>query len=271
MSDIRPIPQSRETETEPAKKDGFASVIHKAGFYHHANLKLELVTIDAQALNYPQHSHISVYTAGLVTGGQISLEKNNTVSRLKAGSTFHVPPYLPHKIWASGPCRLMSLCLDKGLTGKQNLKTVMEFLKKLEERNIVSAGHSRALLQLAALIGDDRHEVKDVDQRLDRVRRFLESAPSEEFPITAMAAEAGLSKFHFIRSFQAEFGLTPHKFQIQNRFRQAKKACLHSASLTEAGLAAGFFDQSHFIKCFKRMTGLKPNDFKGANFIINGS
>lgn len=51
-----------------------------------------------------------------------------------------------------------------------------------------------------------------------------------------MAQNAFLNKYHFIRSFKAEAGLTPHQFQIQNRIRKAQLSEL----LVSGGYLAAF-------------------------------
>ena len=62
-----------------------------------------------------------------------------------------------------------------------------------------------------------------------------------------MAKNALLSKYHFIRNFKAEVGLTPHQFQIQNRIRKAQRLIHKTDTITEVALATGFCNQSHFI------------------------
>ena len=76
-----------------------------------------------------------------------------------------------------------------------------------------------------------------------------------------MAKNAFISKYHFIRTFKAEAGLTPHQFQLQNRIRKAKRLMLESKTMTEVALTTGFCDQSHFIRLFERYVGLTPSAY----------
>ena len=76
-------------------------------------------------------------------------------------------------------------------------------------------------------------------------------------------------KYHFIRSFKAEVGLTPHQFQIQNRIRKAQRLIHETNTITEVALTTGFCDQSHFIKQFEKYVGLPPLTYKSSSGIIH--
>ncbi len=77
-----------------------------------------------------------------------------------------------------------------------------------------------------------------------------------------MAQNTFISKYHFIRCFKAEVGLTPHQFQLQNRIRKAQRLIHNTKTITEVALTTGFCDQSHFIKQFKKQVGLLPLTYK---------
>jgi AraC-like DNA-binding protein len=52
---------------------------------------------------------------------------------------------------------------------------------------------------------------------------------------------------------------------MQNRIRKARKMMLDTRlPLTEVALAAGFYDQSHFIRCFRKFAGMTPSKFREA-------
>ena len=77
-----------------------------------------------------------------------------------------------------------------------------------------------------------------------------------------MAQNAFISKYHFIRSFKSEVGLTPHQFQVQNRIRKAQSLISEAETITEVALKTGFYDQSHFIRQFEKYVGLTPSAYK---------
>jgi len=57
-------------------------------------------------------------------------------------------------------------------------------------------------------------------------------------------------------------GLPPHIYQQQVRIRHAKEVLMQDFSLAEVANQAGFTDQSHFSKVFKKMVGVMPGENK---------
>ncbi|MDE7293570.1 MAG: AraC family transcriptional regulator [Oscillospiraceae bacterium] len=107
------------------------------------------------------------------------------------------------------------------------------------------------------------------DIHINRLKIYLEANPEAPFALDEMAKNALISKYRFISKFRTQAGLTPHRFQVQNRIRKARRLIRSNFSLTEAALAAGFFDQSHFIKEFKKFTGLTPLAYKNSCRIVS--
>ena len=101
------------------------------------------------------------------------------------------------------------------------------------------------------------------------LKRQLELYPECKLTVEEMAQNVCLSKYHFIRSFKAEAGLTPHQFQIQNRIRKAQRLIHEADTITEAALTTGFRDQSHFIKQFEKYVGLPPLTYKSSSGVIH--
>lgn len=79
-----------------------------------------------------------------------------------------------------------------------------------------------------------------------------------------MAEKIHLSPFYLIRQFKKAFGLTPHQFQLQCRVRKAQGLLEKGKSVTEAAYEAGFYDQSHFTRCFKKIVQLTPKQYKAS-------
>lgn len=91
------------------------------------------------------------------------------------------------------------------------------------------------------------------DPFINTVRNQIERNPETKLSIEEMARSLYTSKYHFIRNFKQTVGLTPHQFQIQDRVRKAQHMLINSDNTLEAALTAGFCDQSHFIKHFKKV------------------
>ena len=76
-----------------------------------------------------------------------------------------------------------------------------------------------------------------------------------------LAAQVDLSPFYLRRSFSAAVGLTPHRFQIEHRIERAKRLLATGSSIADAARAAGFTDQSHPSRRFRRHVGVPPGRF----------
>jgi AraC-like DNA-binding protein len=84
-----------------------------------------------------------------------------------------------------------------------------------------------------------------------------------------LAENYNLSKYHFLRVFKNGIGLTPHSYILTQRVERAKELILNGKCLSEASLEAGFSDQSHFIRNFKKIYGYSPKELhKKSNFIL---
>lgn len=95
-----------------------------------------------------------------------------------------------------------------------------------------------------------------------RVRDWIESAPEAAFSLTELAQESGLSRYHFVRSFKAQFGQSPHAFQLDTRIRRAKTLLRQGNQLADVALQLGFADQSHFQRHFKRRLAVTPRVYQ---------
>lgn len=79
--------------------------------------------------------------------------------------------------------------------------------------------------------------------------------------IRDLAATLNISLDPFEKRFRQEIGSSPKQFAETVRLRQLIESHSQSQTLTEAAYAAGYFDQSHFIRRFKTFTGQTPTEF----------
>lgn len=89
-------------------------------------------------------------------------------------------------------------------------------------------------------------------------RARLDDDPTAEASLATLAAQAGLSRYQFLRGFARLTGLPPHAYQLQRRVQLARRLVLGGLGLAEAAAASGFADQSHMTRCFVRCLGFTP-------------
>ncbi|MAA97545.1 MAG: AraC family transcriptional regulator [Stappia sp.] len=93
-----------------------------------------------------------------------------------------------------------------------------------------------------------------------RLREEIAAGVDEGRDLTlgGLAASAGLSPSYFIRSIARETGMTPHAHVLRCRVTRARSLLLQGVPAAEAALAAGFCDQAHMIRQFRRQLGVTP-------------
>jgi AraC-like DNA-binding protein len=105
-------------------------------------------------------------------------------------------------------------------------------------------------------------------QRLLRARDFLFEEYAHVISLDEIAKIAGLSRFHFLKAFTVQFGLTPHAYQIHLRIERSLPLLRQGLPLTQVAETMGFNDQSHYIRHFKRIMGVTPGQYKGKTQVV---
>lgn len=65
---------------------------------------MELIVCRDSGISYPLHNHVSVFTAGLVLDGAVTLTLEGQATAYGAGRAFVIPPYAPHTVQAAPGC-----------------------------------------------------------------------------------------------------------------------------------------------------------------------
>jgi AraC-like DNA-binding protein len=102
------------------------------------------------------------------------------------------------------------------------------------------------------------------DVRAARMRDYLEASLESDVTGNDLAAIAGCSRVHVNRIFQRAFGWAPHAYLNAARVRRACDLMRRGAPIAEAAAAAGFSDQAHFGRRFKRIHGVTPGRWLNA-------
>lgn len=95
-----------------------------------------------------------------------------------------------------------------------------------------------------------------------RVADCIEAHLDQPLGIDVLAAEAGLSVFHFVRAFSATFHATPHQYVQARRAARAKSLLAKKTAPSDAATAVGLTDQSHLNRWFKRTYGVTPAQYQ---------
>ena len=101
--------------------------------------------------------------------------------------------------------------------------------------------------------------------RAARVARGIERDFAAELDLAGLARQAGLSPYHFLRSFQRAAGVTPHQFILRQRLREAARRLRGKAArVVDIALECGFRDLSNFNHAFRAEFGVSPRQFRSS-------
>ena len=94
----------------------------------------------------------------------------------------------------------------------------------------------------------------------------MDRAYAEPLDIPAVAAVAHLSEAHFIRSFRAVFGETPHRY-LQRRRVERSMFLLRETdrSVTDICFDVGFTSLGTFSRTFREIVGETPSGYRAAH------
>ncbi|MGF6839329.1 AraC-like DNA-binding protein [Paraburkholderia youngii] len=117
------------------------------------------------------------------------------------------------------------------------------------------------LLVLASLLQPASATHRCIPAGIASARALIDDDPPGMVTLTALADEAGLSRYQFLRAFAKATGLTPHAYILQRRIHHARQLIRHGARLAEAAAQSGFSDQSHMTRLFVRSFGMTPGAY----------
>jgi transcriptional regulator GlxA family with amidase domain len=94
--------------------------------------------------------------------------------------------------------------------------------------------------------------------KLKNLIEFMRAKSREDISLDNLAEIALCTSYHVIRLFRNQVGMSPHAYLIQLRLERARKLIDSGLSIADAALLAGFSDQSHLTRRFKKRYGLTP-------------
>lgn len=102
------------------------------------------------------------------------------------------------------------------------------------------------------------------ERRISRVIRLMEARGEEALGLDALAGEAGMSRYHFLRRFRRVTGRTPYRYLLDLRLRRAALRLRRSRErVATIAFEAGFGDLSTFNAQFRAAFGQTPQGWRG--------
>lgn len=228
-------------------------------------------------LKLPEHSHQTAYFCFILQG--TFTEAYGRRSRTCRASTliFH-PPEEVHSDHFHSRVRCFNVQIDAhlhqqmvGLSQTADFqgstlthlvtKLYREFRRMDEVSSLVIEG--LALEMMGAAVRSVKMSKHTPPSWLARAREMLHENFAEGLTVADIAAAVGIHPTHLAREFHRYYQSTVGEYV---RWRRVEFAChqirASDAPLSEIALAAGFFDQSHFGRTFKGLTGMSPAAYR---------
>lgn len=121
----------------------------------------------------------------------------------------------------------------------------------------VVSGHDGQSMQVPMRPRDRRRAIE--------IALWIDEQAPQSIRLESLAREAGLSPYHFLRTFSRVLGVTPHQFLIRARLRRAARLLAeHDCPVTDVAFDSGFTDVSNFVRTFHRAAGTSPARFRRA-------
>jgi AraC-like DNA-binding protein len=105
--------------------------------------------------------------------------------------------------------------------------------------------------------------VEETNRRMLRARDAMDREYAKPLDIRTLAAIAYVSEAHFIRTFRATFGETPHRYLQRRRVERAMFLLRETdRDVSEICLDVGFTSLGTFGRTFRQIVGESPTGYR---------
>lgn len=258
----------------------------RASFHLHRDLGIEHIRATYEHHRFPPHTH-QEYLIGLTLAGIEDIIQDGVHWQSHAGQVRTINPGVVHEggcgkgqVWSYEALYIPEGLILEAVLSVGRVSTAPRLAEPVADDPALAAALGRLFEQLRTekdpLLREEdltrflgqlaRHRIMLTDpplvgrepQAVERAREYLVANAFRRVPLEILAVISGLSKFHLLRVFKAQTGLTPWQFQTQLRVDLARKLLAAGETPGQVAVACGFADQSHLTRRFRQLVGVTP-------------
>jgi AraC-like DNA-binding protein len=158
--------------------------------------------------------------------------------------------------------RLYETLVDPQADHLQKHESAFNFMSDVQRtlgRSASAAGVHGRLPQVTT--AQERLSIRS-HARVARAAEFIRQNCTRPLKLTEICSVAELSASYLIRAFKAEYGMSPHAYLINCRIEFSRQQLRRGRPLAEVAVAAGFCDQAHLQRSFKKFVAVTPGQYQ---------
>jgi AraC-like DNA-binding protein len=214
---------------------------------------IEIFKVKNSAHKFPIHIHRKICIGKIDSGSKILFIDNQEL-KLNKDDFFIIPVNKPHScfVQGNGQVSYSVLCFDaikrlinakndkifKSILKNENLEKLVEFVI---EKNIEKVSYNNCIIS--------------------KIINYIDIYYMNPLSIHTLSKLININKYYLLHLFKEVTGLSLHQYILQTRIKKAKEKAENIDESLDLGLSCGFYDQSHFIRCFKKHVGMTPKLF----------
>lgn len=226
---------------------------------------------------YPAHTH-DAWTLMLLDDGAVRYELDRHEHGALVSGVTLLPPHVTHDGRSAVPTgfRKRVLYLDDTVLPDELIGKAVDtpmlvdpvLRQRVHQLHLALEDPFEASSRLALIAERLTHHFEGTTAALyadptlaDRLRDLLDASLPDGITLAAAAAQLQTSPTHLVRAFSKRFGLPPHRYLTGRRVDLARGYLLDGHGAAEVAVMAGFHDQSHLTRHFRRVLGTSPGRF----------
>lgn len=226
-------------------------------------------------MSLPLHSH-ECFCLGIVRGGEVTFQIGDREKKLSKGMMYLIPPNIGVTIIVENECEYTTMCFKGRLKDMLTLYEYEDYFPETDAPEKIEEYCSDFLKEKTPeeffldvypiIMGSQR--ISEVTQDADKVycielaKNYIKKHVKEEFDLDELCEYVHLSKFHFIRLFKKETGVSPNQYYIQAKLYVVKQRLKNDEKLTDLAADMNFADQSYMSNQFKKRMGISLKNFQ---------